>query len=65
MEGVFEEEEASKKNRHSKDEDVGTYIVNTIPPLNINLPNRGSAPDHNVNSPSFLRIFAKQSMLCL
>jgi hypothetical protein len=42
-----------------------TYIVNTIPPLRIKRPNLGTAPDQNVNNPSFLKILATQSKLFL
>lgn len=43
----------------------GTYIANTIPPLNTSLPNLGSAPVQNVKNPSCLKIFTAQSMLFL
>ena len=42
-----------------------TYIVNTIPPLNISLASRGTAPDQKVKTPSFLNIFTTQSRLFL
>ena len=43
----------------------GTYIVKTIPPLNINLASRGTAPDQNVLTPSFLSILAAHVKLFL
>jgi hypothetical protein len=44
---------------------VFSYIVNTMPPLNVNLPSRGNAPDQNVSTPSFLQIIAAQWKLFL
>jgi hypothetical protein len=40
-----------------------SYIVNTIPPLNINLTNLGSAPLQKVKIPSFFAIRAAQAVL--
>lgn len=42
-----------------------SYIVNTIPPLSINLTNLGNAPDHSVNTPSFRTSWLPQSQLFL
>lgn len=42
-----------------------SYIVNTIPPLKINLANLGTAPLQNVNTPSFLAIDAAHAKLFL
>ena len=42
-----------------------SYIVNTIPPLSINLTNLGNAPDHSVNTPSFRTSWLPQSQLLL
>ena len=42
-----------------------TYIVNTIPPLSINLAKRGTAPDQKVKSPSSRNILAAQLKLFL
>jgi hypothetical protein len=38
-------------------------MVNTIPPLNISLASRGTAPDQNVRIPSSLNILAAQTKL--
>ena len=40
-----------------------TYIVNTMPPLNISRPSRGRAPDQKVNTPSSRNIRAAQAKL--
>jgi hypothetical protein len=42
-----------------------TYMVNTIPPLRIKRPNRGSAPDQKVSTPSSLKILAAHWKLFL
>ena len=42
-----------------------THIVKTIPPLNINRANRGTAPDQNVKMPSSLKILTAQEKLFL
>lgn len=42
-----------------------SYIVNTIPPLNINLTSLGNAPLQNVNNPSFFAISAAHAKLFL
>ena len=42
-----------------------THIVNTIPPLSINLARRGTAPDQKVIILSCLKIFAAQTKLFL
>ncbi len=42
-----------------------SYIVKTIPPLNINLTNLGNAPLQNVNIPSFFKIRAAHAKLFL
>lgn len=42
-----------------------TYMVKTMPPLNINRANRGTAPDQKVRSPSSFQILAMQWKLFL
>ncbi len=42
-----------------------SYMVNTIPPLNISLTNLGTAPLQNVNTPSFLQINAAHANVFL
>lgn len=51
--------------RCSEHANRGTYIVNTIPPLMINLANRGTAPDQNVRTPSSRKIRAAHTKLFL